>query len=60
MLQLAKECKVSLGSYIGSSLMLAIYKNMPARQHNKPITISMPVNLRNFYPLFVRFAIGII
>lgn len=50
MLQLAKGCKVSLGSYIGSSLMLAIYKNMPARQHNKPITISMPVNLRNFYP----------
>lgn len=50
MLTLAKKCNVSLGSFIGSQLMMAIYKNMPARQHNKPITISMPVNLRNFYP----------
>lgn len=50
MLELAKKCYVSLGSFIGSQLMLAIYKNMPARQRNKPITISMPVNLRNFYP----------
>ena len=46
----ARACGVSVGSYMGSRLMLAIYKTMPIRQKKRPITISMPVNLRNFYP----------
>lgn len=50
MLALAKECNVSLTSYLGARLMLAIYKGMPALQKTNPITISMPVNLRNYYP----------
>lgn len=50
LLKRAKACSVSLGSYLGGQLMMAIYKTMPTRQKNKPITISMPVNLRNFYP----------
>ena len=29
--------------------MLAIYKDMPVLQRNKPINLSMPVNLRNYY-----------
>lgn len=46
----AKACSVSVSSYLGSQLMLAIYKTMPVKQRNKPITISMPVNLRKYYP----------
>lgn len=45
----AKKMKVSLTSYIGARLMLAIYKDMPVLQRNKPINLSMPVNLRNYY-----------
>ena len=30
--------------------MLAIRDDMPPRKNNVPITISMPVNLRNYYP----------
>lgn len=41
---------VSLTSYLGASLMLAIYAEMPALERSKPIAISLPVNLRNYYP----------
>lgn len=50
MLKLAKAAGVSLTSYLGALLMLALYSDMPALQKNRPITISMPVNLRNYYP----------
>lgn len=30
--------------------MLAIYAEMPALERSKPIAISLPVNLRNYYP----------
>lgn len=50
MLKRAKKVHASLTSYLGAALMLAVYRDMPALQKNKPITISMPVNLRNFYP----------
>ena len=46
----AKSKKVTLTSYIGSLLMMSIYKDMPVLKRKKPITISMPVNLRNYYP----------
>lgn len=46
----SKELGVSLTSYIGAQLMLAISKGMPFRYRRKPVTISMPVNLRNYYP----------
>ena len=41
---------VSMTSYLGASFMLAIYHDMPALERSKPISISMPVNLRNYYP----------
>ncbi|MCM1046190.1 MAG: hypothetical protein NC417_11835 [Candidatus Gastranaerophilales bacterium] len=50
MLKLAKATGVSLTSYLGAILMRAIYYDMPSLQKNRPITISMPVNLRNYYP----------
>lgn len=41
---------VSMTSYLGASFMLAIYHDMPALERKKPICISLPVNLRNYYP----------
>lgn len=50
LLKRAKSMGVSLTSYLGAELMMAINKDMPFMMHSKPITISLPVNLRNFYP----------
>lgn len=50
LLKVSKEMKVSITSYIGAKLMMAIHDGMPFRQARRPITISMPVNLRNYYP----------
>lgn len=49
-LERARALDVSLTSYLGAALMLAIYGEMPALDRRKPISISLPVNLRNFYP----------
>lgn len=46
----AKACGVSLTSYLGALFMLAIKEDMPALSRKQPITVSMPVNLRNYYP----------
>lgn len=46
----SKEMNVTLTSYIGALLMRSIYKDMPALKRIMPITISMPVNLRNYFP----------
>ena len=46
----AKELGVSLTSYLGALWMIAIRDEMPPRKHNLPVTISLPVNLRNYYP----------
>ncbi len=46
----AKELKVSLTSYLGALWMLAIRNEMPPRKRHLPVTISLPVNLRNYYP----------
>ena len=46
----AKEIGVSLTSYIGARFMLAIMEDMPPRKRKTPINVSLPVNLRNYYP----------
>lgn len=46
----SKKLGVTLTSYLGAQLMLAIQADMPFRQRRKPVTISIPVNLRNYYP----------
>ena len=46
----AKALKVSLTSYLGAAWMMAIRDEMPPRKRNLPVTISLPVNLRNYYP----------
>lgn len=48
----AKEMGVSLTSYIGARMMLAIHDDMPPRKKKMPVTISLPVNLRNYYPSY--------
>lgn len=46
----AKELSVSLTSYLGARFMLALWQDMPSRMRQQPVTISLPVNLRNYYP----------
>ncbi len=46
----AKELNVTLTSYLGAAWMLAIRDEMPPRRRSLPVTVSLPVNLRNYYP----------
>lgn len=46
----SKAAKATLTSYLGARLMIAIHEDMPALQKKRPVTLSMPVNLRNFFP----------
>ncbi len=48
----AKELGVSLTSYVGAAWMLALRDDMPPRKRGVPVTISLPVNLRNYYPSY--------
>lgn len=50
LVEASKSMQVSVTSYLGAQLMMAIHAGMPFSQKRKPITISMPVNLRNYYP----------
>ena len=50
LLALSKQYQVSLSSLIGAKLMMAIYDDMSVLKRKQPVTISMPVNLRNYYP----------
>jgi hypothetical protein len=46
----AKDLSVSLTSYLGARFMLAMYQDMPSLMKEHPVTVSLPVNLRNYYP----------
>lgn len=50
LLKRAKSIGVSLTSYLGAELMMALHNDRAALLRSKPITISLPVNLRNYYP----------
>ena len=41
---------VTLTSWLGARLMLAIYAEIPQLERRRPVAISLPVNLRNYYP----------
>ena len=45
----AKMIGVSLTSYVTARLMMSIYRDMPVLKRGLPITVSIPVNLRNYY-----------
>ncbi len=47
----AKKLGVSLTSFLGAAWMTAIRDEMPLRRRGrKPVTVSLPVNLRKYYP----------
>lgn len=46
----ARALNVTLTSYLGAAMMMAIYEEMPALARKETVTISLPVNLRNYYP----------
>lgn len=49
-LEAARALQVTLTSYLGAALMLAIHAEAPAMQRSEPVVVSLPVNLRNYYP----------
>lgn len=46
----SKELNVGLTSYLAANLTLAFEQDMPKRAIKMPISINVPVNLRNYYP----------
>lgn len=50
MLAKSKAKNTGLTAYLGARLMMSIYEDMPYLQRKQPITIGIPVNLRNYYP----------
>ncbi|MCR5824289.1 MAG: hypothetical protein K6G60_07670 [Lachnospiraceae bacterium] len=50
MLERSRELGVSVTSFLGAAWMMAIRNEMPPRTRKKPVTVSLPVNLRKYYP----------
>ena len=48
--RISKEMGVGLTSFFSALLMRSMYKDMPALMRKVPITASIPVNLRKYYP----------
>lgn len=48
-MQKAKEYHVSVTVLLGSLFLLSVYKNMRVRDLKKPVVLTIPVNLRNFF-----------
>lgn len=48
-LQKARAAGVTVTSYLAAAQMLAVYRTMPALERGRPIVVSLPVNLRNYY-----------
>ncbi len=48
-LKLAHEYKATLTVFITAVFMLAIYEDMPYLKKTRPVSIDVPVNLRQFY-----------
>lgn len=49
MLAKSKEHKVSLTIFLAAVLMCAINEEIPVRMKNRPVILSIPVNLRSYY-----------
>lgn len=48
-LNLAHEYNTTLTVFLTSLLLYSIYKEMPVNKRNKPVVLSVPINLRQFY-----------
>lgn len=49
-LEKSRALGVSLTSYLAAAQLCAVYQEMPALEHGRAIALSLPVNLRNYYP----------
>lgn len=49
-LELAHKYDTTLTIYLTALFIKAIYMDMPARGHKLPVVLSIPVNLRNYFP----------
>lgn len=48
-LDLAHEYNTTLTIFLTSLLLYSIYKEMPANKRKKPVVLSVPINLRQYY-----------
>jgi NRPS condensation-like uncharacterized protein len=48
-LEVAHEYNTTLTVYLTALFMYSICKGMPARRKNRPVVLSVPVNLRNYF-----------
>ena len=46
---LSKAEGAGLTAYVSARLMMSMYRDMPALKRKLPVTIAIPVNLRNYY-----------
>lgn len=46
----AKEIGTGLTAYMGAMLVMAMCKDIPSLMRKLPVTVSIPVNLRQFFP----------
>lgn len=49
-LELAHQYNTTLTIYLTALFFMAIYQDMPARQRKYPVVLTVPVNLRSFFP----------
>ncbi|QSX05364.1 hypothetical protein JYG23_11855 [Sedimentibacter sp. zth1] len=49
LLSLAHQYNVTITTFLTANLIEAFAKKMPKREYNKPIVVSVPVNLRTFF-----------
>ncbi|MCR5743273.1 MAG: hypothetical protein K6F92_06075 [Lachnospiraceae bacterium] len=47
---MTKKLGVSMTSFFGAEWMMAVRAELPPRSSHMPITVTLPVNLRNYYP----------
>ena len=46
----SKEIGAGLTAYLAAKMMIAIHQDAPMLKRRMPITVSIPVNLRNYFP----------
>ncbi|GAA0483152.1 alcohol acetyltransferase [Alkalibacterium indicireducens] len=51
-LALSKKHKVSLTLYLTAIFMISVYESIEEKKEEDTVTVSIPVNLRQFYPSF--------
>lgn len=49
-LELAHKCDTTLTIYLTALFIKAIYEDMPARSRRYPVVLTVPVNLRTYFP----------